>query len=314
MMKYTIAIAGSTAHTRMCAEALTQGADADFEIVWILTPEPKVLGRQQILTKNPLHLFAEEHQIPVITIAQKIDENVRAQIETQPRPDFLLVVDFGYLVPDWLLEFPKIAPLNIHPSLLPRWRGSSPGQFVLLFGEKNSAITLMVMNAGLDTGPIIHQEMFAVDPEWTQTEYYQASFAQMCGVLCQKIRDFAEGKISAQPQPADSPTPLARRLTKEDGFVSWESVQSNIADPSNQLLNEIFAANNSWPQTLVNATASLNPWPTLWTIIPTTKGPKRMQILRAQLDKTTQKLVLDLVKIEGQSEAKWAQVKNILNE
>ncbi len=305
-MTYSVAIAGSTTHTVICAKSLL--ADTRFRISWILTPAPKVIGRQQVLTKNPLHLFAEENHLPVILIDGKIDSTVREKISAAEQPDFLLVVDFGYLIPKWLLELPTIAPLNIHPSLLPRWRGSSPGQFVLLYGEKQSAISIIIMDEKLDSGPLLYQEFFDVDQSWTQKEYYHFSFEKIANVLAEKMADFAEKKIIPTAQPTDSSTPLARRFTKDDGFVSWALIQNKQANAS-PLLQEVFQKLHSWPHVLMNATRALSPWPTLWTIIPTTKGEKRMQIIKSRVNDKNQ-FILDVVKIEGQNELPWSVARN----
>jgi methionyl-tRNA formyltransferase len=306
---FTISIAGSTSHTVQCAQALLD--DGRFKVTWILTPPPKPIGRKQVITKNALHVFAEEHQIPVIFVDKKIDSEVQSAVEDFDQPDFLLVVDFGYLIPDWLLKWPKIAPLNVHPSLLPRWRGSSPGQFVLLYGEKESAVTVIVMNEGLDTGDIVAQEKFDVQSNWTQTEYYQFSFDLIGGVLAEKIVDLGEGRLQPKPQPVDSPTSLARRFTKDDGFVSWSIVEAamtgvEIGDgDASALLKEASALLCSWPAVIANATRGLAPWPGVWTIIETDKGQKRMKILSAKV--VENKLVLGNVQIEGQIPEKFSE-------
>ncbi len=318
-MKYTVAVAGSTAHTVQCVEALLN--DDRFVVSWILTPPPKAVGRKQVLTANPLHQLAEKNRIPVLFIESKIDSELEKSIIEQEKPDYLLVVDFGYLIPEWLLKLPNIAPLNIHPSDLPRWRGSSPGQFVLLNGDKRSAVTLMVMSMGLDEGDIVHKISFDVNPTWTQTEYYHESFEQMKAVLGDKMVDLADKKIIPQPQPTESPTPIARRLTKEDGFVQWEILQAAMSNslPSHtpsatkftaELLMEAFALSHSWAVTLYNASKGLSPWPGLWTILPTSKGEKRMQILKTSLDPKTNTLTLETVKIEGQNETSWSLISS----
>ncbi len=310
MKPYSIAIAGSTAHTVQCADALLQSDK--FNIPWVLTPEPKAIGRKQVVTKNPLHIWAEEHGIRVILLNKKIDLHVKQLIEETVSQlgqiDFLLVVDFGYLIPDWLLTLPHIAPLNIHPSLLPKWRGSSPGQFVLLYGDTNSAVTLMEMNAGLDTGPIIHQEKFTVEPSWTQGEYYQFSFELITKVLADKIVEFAQtGRKTAQSTLL--PMTVARRLTREDGFISWRTVSTGRV-LENELLKEVTNSNNqNIVQVIEHASRAFAPWPGLWTIIPTVKGERRMQILKCHVGNNNS-LILDTVKIEGQAEASWSQVKN----
>jgi len=314
---YSIAIAGTTSRTVQVAQTLLN--HPDFTIPYIITPQPKHIGRKKTITQNPLHFFAKKNNIPVVLIDKKLDNDVKKMIgqisfadkqsndQTVNQPDFLMVVDFGYLIPQWLLKISKIAPLNIHPSALPRWRGSSPGQFVLLHGETKSAVTLMVMDDKLDQGPIIHQEFFDVDPDWTQTEYYQHSFDLICGVLATKIQDFAqkilEGECietAAQVQPLLSPTPVAGRLTKSNGFVKWKDLQAAMNS------NKTFATK------IEQMTRAFNPWPGVWTLVSTAKGEKRMKILRCNIEESSHKLILDVVQIEGKSVGKWNEVKNVV--
>lgn len=296
---YSIAIAGSTERTVICAQALLQ--DQRFKLAWILTPRSKAQGRQKVITPNPMQRFAVENKIPIIFVTKKIDSIIQTKISTPannfPRPDFLLVVDFGFLIPNWLLKIPKIAALNIHPSQLPRWRGSSPGQLILLNGEKQSAVSLIKMNEQLDQGPIIKQLNFKVQNHWTQTEYYQTSFQLMAKKLAQLLVDFSQGKIKAKKQPIKSPTPLARQLKKTDAFIDW----STFKTPQKKAAR------------IERACRAFQPWPILWTIIPTKKGPKKMKIWRCHLEHQ-QKLILDEVQIEGQVKAKWNQIKNIFFE
>ena len=133
--KYRIGLAGSTPFTVALAEQLQ--FDDRFTICWGLSPDTKYVGRKQEQVDNPLHLWCIHRNISSVRIANKIDQKVKQEIEAlQIEVDVLLVVDFGYYVPQWLLELPKVAPLNLHPSMLPEWRGSSPGQAVLLSGAQ----------------------------------------------------------------------------------------------------------------------------------------------------------------------------------
>lgn len=298
-MRYTVALAGSTQRTAQVAEAL--GKDKRFRILLIVTPKPRPMGRKQILTQNPLHAFAEKNSVPVILVDQKLDTNIRESIEQQfsTNPfDFFLIVDFGYLVPKWLLDLPKIAPLNIHPSLLPRWRGASPGQYVLLHGDTESAVTLMVMNEAFDQGPVIAQLPFVVDSSWTQIEYYQHAFDLMCEQLGDLMEQFAKGELKAQPQPKESPTVLADRLRKEEAFREWKMIEKAMAD-------------GTQAGELERACRAYYPWPKLWTKVPTTQGDKRMIIHRCSVSKNN-RLILEQVQLEGKKITSWSEVKNTL--
>lgn len=320
--KYSIAIIGSTSRTTRCAQALLESTN--FKISWIVTPQPKQVGRKKILTINPLHQFAQDNQIKNILIQNKIDQQIQNQIQNLEKPDLILVVDFGYIIPDWLLKWPTVAPLNIHPSKLPAWRGSSPGQFVLLFGDKNSAVTLMKINNKLDQGDIITQLPFQINQNWTQVEYYQHSFDLIIPKLPLLIENFLENPDQITEQPLHSPTPIAKRIKKEDAFIEWDIVKQAMQaqrlskavssyDPikistQSSLLDQAFQHHLSWPLTIHAASKAFQPWPQLWTIIPTAKGKKRMKILQTSIE--NQKLNLVQVQIEGQSPAFFNQVKN----
>ena len=312
--KYTVGVAGSTHHTLLCAQALA--ADERFKIEWILTPPPQPVGRKQVITPNPLHTWADTQHIPVTFVEKKIRPELREALPSQP--DFLLVADFGYLVPKWLLELPRIAPINIHPSVLPRWRGSSPGQFVLLDGELDSAVTIMVMGEGLDTGPLLWQEEFTLDMEWTQTEYYHHSFTLAARRLGTVLDDVATGKVLPQPQSDASPTPIARRLNKEDGYVSWKTlaplvdmgyteVEGAPESDSVLILQSQVRTGAPLSKTIADAVRALAPWPGVWTIVPTAKGAQRLKILTASYD-AEKGIAITLAQIEGSIQEKWGNI------
>ena len=327
-MQYKIALAGSSKYTVMMAETLQN--DTRFKICYTLSPTPKAIGRQQILTKNPLHLWSEKENISTFLIEKKIDANLQNQLREAENIDFLLVVDFGYLIPTWLLQLPKIAPLNIHPSLLPKWRGSSPGQFCLLFKDlgqenKQSAVTLMIMNEGLDQGPIVAQLPFDLEENWTQNEYYQHAFALIAKKLGNLISDLAEPKMEGRKQPIESSTIIARRLDKEDSFVDWENLQklmdsslekiNSLQDEkkllSDLLMNDEFCKNKTDQiKLIINASKAFFPWPGLWTNVQTNQGIKRMKILSCHATKN--QLVLDQVQIEGKNLCLFNECKNAL--
>lgn len=288
-----VAVAGSTKYTRQCAETFLN--HEQFELIYAITPAPKPEGRKKVITANPVDQLFTEQNLPVIRVEKKINE-LKERILEQPVPDILLVVDFGYIVPKWLLELPKVAPLNIHPSLLPRWRGSAPGQYVLLAGEKESAVTLMKINELVDQGPIIAQKKFSVSNEWNHQDYYDYAFNLICQDLPVLCLDYVQDR-NETPQPEESPTPYAEKLKKEHGFVDWEKLTE---DKSNQ------DACMQWER----ASRAYSPWPGLWTMVPTQKGDKRMKILELECDNG--RVVLKKVQFEGQEPALWNQVKNQL--
>jgi len=320
-----IALAGTTHRTAQCAEALQ--ASSDFSIAWVLTPEPKPIGRKKIITANPMQLFAESNAIPIVTIKNKISSKRKESVLDFGNIDLLLVVDFGYIVPEWLLDLPSIAPINIHPSELPKWRGSSPGQFVLLHGEKSSAITLIKMNSKLDQGPILAAIPFTVDPSWTAEDYYSHSFDLLCPQLASLIMKYTNDRFETE-QPQLSPTPTAEKIAKNDAFIPWELILKATKNPNmmlseteNAVLSPILSkatkAHQTFAALVAAATRAFSPWPKVWTRIPTKQGEKRMQLHSVWIDTTANGDILSLgvVQIEGQSPAQFNQIRtSILNQ
>lgn len=300
----TIWIAGSTHRTTQVAKTLHQ--DSRFLVTHIITPKPRKIGRKQEKKNNPLHDFALQNEITTTLVDKKIDNDIKEKLKKIKTPDILIVVDFGFLIPKWLLDLPKVAPLNIHPSLLPRWRGSTPGPNVLLHGDKESAVTLMIMNEKMDEGPILSQIPFTVDPKWTQIEYYKTSFDLICEQLGEDIEQFLVGKIIPLPQPTESPTPIARQLTKKKAFISWSKIENAMQEESS--LEEIN--NINWSAIKIErASRAFYPWPKLWTKVLTNKGEKRF-IIHSCFINEKKYLQLDKVQLEGKNIGNWNEVKN----
>ncbi len=298
MTTIRVIIAGSTNHTRTCAQSLT--ADGRFTISGVLTPSPKPRGRKQAVTPNPLHQWANEHNLPVVLVEKKIESTLKDDLK-KLSCDLLLVVDFGYLIPDWLLQLPRLAPINIHPSNLPSYRGSSPGQFVLMFGEKNSAVSIIKMDEKLDHGPVIERVFFEVDPTWTAADYYVHAFTLIGGKLPQILDSFVRNLTTVTPQPEKSPTPLARILTREDGFVPLETFrallhheQPKIAIP---LLTQLHLETN--PRKLFDLWRGLTPWPGVWTKIDRDGKEIRVKILAIRFSNNS--LVMETIQVEGKA-------------
>lgn len=314
----SIGICGTTENTVRCAEALRK--HTQFAIPWVVTPPPRPVGRHQDITPSPLQSWAENNHIPVFHVQKSLKE-IRETLEAQHQHhpiDFLLVVDFGYLIPQWLLDLPQQAAVNIHPSELPKYRGSSPGQYAILFGETTSALTIMRMEAGLDTGPIIRQISFAVDPHATQTSYYDTGFSLAEKHLPETLLSYQRSQ--EQPQPVNSPTPIAQRFAKQDGFLPYDMLTS--AQETAQLaitpewqkqlgipLQQVLEAQNISAQTLIDRVVrAFDPWPGAWTLVPEYKGRHnvRQKILAVSVDPETELLRIIRWQYDGEKPKKIA--------
>ena len=312
----SVALAGSTKYAKHCAAALA--AQTDFSLSLVITPEAKPSGRNKLRQQNPLSSFAEQADIPQIYVREKISAETKNELNKYPRPDFLLIVDFGYWIPEWLRTWPLKQSLNVHPSQLPRWRGSSPGQFVLLYGEAVSAVSLIEVVATMDTGAIYWQQPFAVAPTWTQTEYYEHAYSLVADALPKLLRQINSGELSAKPQLPDSPTPLAHKLTRDDGFVAWRVLQQAVTNQPgvvrstelSPVLAQVHESGTPVPDLLLTATRALSPWPQLWTSLPTRKGDVRMKI--HSMERKNGQITLEIVQLAGKKPAHWQQIKSAI--
>jgi methionyl-tRNA formyltransferase len=305
---FQVGVCGTTERTVRVAEKLR--SDPRFAIKWVVTPPPSSIGRKQILTPNPIETWASEHDLPIFPVEKSLTP-LRESLAAAPAVDFLLVVDFGYLVPDWLLQLPKIAPINIHPSDLPQLRGSSPGQYVLLYGETESAVDIMRMTEGFDEGPIIARLPLAVEPTETAETYYQTAFALAAEKLPQILVDYAAERTE-KPQISKTTLTVAKRFSRQDGYIQYSILEaaqngaSAAAEPLEALspiLREVLSAqpNLSIAALIERAVRALSPWPGVWTTVPDYKGRSgvRQKILASHLNNQG-KLVIDRAQHEGE--------------
>ncbi len=287
-----IGVCGTTENTVTCVEALYN--DPRFEVLWVVTPTPRPIGRKQTLTPSPLDTWAQEKGLQVWHVEKNL-KPLQETLLTAPAIDYLLVVDFGYIVPQWLIDIPSICPINIHPSDLPKYRGSSPGQYVILYGEHESAVTIMRLTAGLDEGPIIAALPFELTSDETQTSYYKKAFALAHEALPDTLFTYATTRLEVE-QPIDSPTPIAKRFTREDGYIPYSLLEQFLstsellnaekcADALGDTLHELLTHQ---PLSLIvlldRALRAFTPWPGVWTLVPSYKERDNVRLKILNVD------------------------------
>ncbi len=213
-----------------------------FGLETIVTSPDKAKGRHKELVPAPPKKFATENNIPVIT-ADEIEESLITKVKNL-NPDFIVVADYGHILPNTLLNIPKYEPLNIHHSLLPNYRGPTPAPSAILAGEKETGLTIIKMTEDVDAGPIYAQEIYKLKPNET-TETLLTELNTIGGRLAVKvIEEIASGKN--QPNPQNKPTTdYTPKLTKQSGKIDIE----NPPDP----------------KTLDRMTRAYYPWPAVWT-------------------------------------------------
>jgi methionyl-tRNA formyltransferase len=230
-----------------------------YQVVAVVTAPDQKAGRKQLLTPSPVKVFAQSHSIKVFQPEKLKIENWKLEI---PQTDLIIVAAYGKLIPNTILETAKFGAVNIHPSLLPKYRGPTPIQTALLNGEKTSGITFIKMDAELDHGPILQQIPFTLEKTDTFEWLMQTKFAQAAVMLPNVINEYVSGKLKPEAQN-DSEATYTKIITKQDGFIDLEN------PPDEEILNRMIRA--------------YHPWPTVWTKVRIKNKELRIKFLPKQM-------------------------------
>jgi methionyl-tRNA formyltransferase len=211
--------------------------NSPHEIVAVYTQPDRPAGRGQKIKESPVKQIALQHNIPVIQplTLRNIEEQQRIQ---QFAPDIMVVVAYGLILPSEVLVIPKYGCVNIHPSLLPRWRGAAPIQRAILAGDVNTGVTIMQMNEGMDTGPLLKQVECAILPSETSSELHDRLSTVGAALLLTTLDDIERYEIQAQAQSEIGVT-YAAKIDKSEALIDWRQSAAF-------LLNQIRGL-NPWP-------------------------------------------------------------------
>lgn len=223
MQKLRLAFMGTP---EFSVPALKTLAEAGHEITAVYSQPPKPAGRGQQVQKSPVHRAAEKMGFTVRTPKTLRDAEEQKSF-TDLRLDACVVVAYGLILPPPILTAPKYGCLNIHASLLPRWRGAAPIQRAILAGDPETGITIMRMDAGLDTGPVLLKKSVPITSSTTAPSLHDALAPAGAKLVLQALEELAMGKIEAEAQPASGVT-YAFKLAREDGRIDWAKPAAEI--------------------------------------------------------------------------------------
>jgi len=208
-----------------------------YQVVGVVTQPDRASGRGRGLKSPPVKILAQELNIPIIQPEKLRDTN---QLEIW-KPDLIVVAAFGQILKKNILDFPKYGCLNVHASLLPRWRGAAPINATILAGDEETGVTIMKMDIGLDTGDMLTKKSIRLNPDDTAGSVFQTLSSLGAELLIETIPDYVSGKIIPEPQNNELAT-YAPMLKKEDGKLNF-----------NQSVVE-----------LERRIRAMNPWPSAW--------------------------------------------------
>lgn len=213
-MSYKIVYMGTPHYAKEILDTLIQAEDMDVSLV--LTQPDRPVGRKKVLTPPSVKVLAKEHDIEVLQPNRLSEEGIVEAVEAQ-KPEFIIVAAFGQLLPKSILD---IAPcINLHASLLPQYRGASPVQQSLLNGDKVTGVTSMLMEEGLDTGPMLEKVVFEIPKDMRLHALMQQLTEDACRLTLSTVRNFKE--ITPQVQNEADAT-LCKKIKKADGEVDFE--------------------------------------------------------------------------------------------
>jgi len=211
--------------------------DGGHEIVGVITREDKPKGRGMKVLMTPVKEFAVEQGIPVHQPSTLKNEAIMELLE-EYNPEMIVVVAYGKILPKYILDYPKYGCVNLHGSLLPKYRGSAPIQRAVLDGEKVSGVTTMLMDEGMDTGDILLKKEVEITPDETAESLFDKLSAVGSELLLQTVNEVADGKVIPQKQNEDEAT-YAPPIKKEDAKIDWSAT-------SEEILN-LIRGSYSWP-------------------------------------------------------------------
>ncbi len=221
--------------------ALQALAQSRHEIVAVYTQPARPAGRGMKARPSPVERAAAALDLPIrtpITLKEEKEQAVLASLET----DLAIVAAYGLILPEAVLAIPRLGCINLHGSCLPRWRGAAPIQRAILAGDRESGITIIQMEAGLDTGPMLAMEPVPIDGTTTAQDLHDRLASLAAEMVVPMVARLATGEVEAETQPEDGAV-YARKIEKSEGRLDW-------AQSAPQIDRQIRA---------------LNPWPGCWT-------------------------------------------------
>ena len=216
---------------------------SEHSVVGVVTQPDRPKGRGQELAASPIKQLAVRHRIPILQPLKMKDPAFLDALSAW-QPDLIVVTAFGRILPKIILDLPPHGCINVHASLLPKYRGAGPIQWAIIKGERETGITTMLMDEGMDTGAILLQEKISITPDDTAGTL-SAKLADIGGrLLTDTLARIQDGTVTSQPQDQSQAT-LAPLLRKEDGLLDWTL-------PAFELANRV---------------RGLSPWPGAYTYL-----------------------------------------------
>ena len=305
---------GSTEDSLVVARTL----HAKYPLSAVVTQPEKPVGRYKTITKTPLELWGVEQKLPCLTFPAdeeqgwkyKHDDDVTNSLATF-KPDLFVTACYGQKLPASALKLPTHGSLNIHPSILPRWRGADPVPWTIIAGDAQTGVTISIITNTFDSGDIVAQKKIPVTEYILPDELRTTLFTLGAHTLIELLPTYLKGNNELVPQK-NGDVLVARKLTREDGYVPFTLVEQAISgidvpreDRVGTLLAEIT---EPLPEACVRLLRALSPWPGIWTTLSIGGIDKRLKLLEYAV--RDGKLLITTVQLEGKNPVDWETFAN----
>ena len=224
---------------------LTEIVSAGHEVVAVYTRAPKPAGRGQAERRSPVHLAAEAFGIPVLT-PKSLKGADEQRAFARHDADVAVVVAYGLILPKPILDAPRLGCLNLHGSLLPRWRGAAPIQRAVMAGDARTGVMVMRMDEGLDTGPVALAEAMPIDPDMTAGELHDKMMRIGADLMGRALAALERGSLDFAPQSEDGT--YAKKIEKSEARIDW----SRPAREVHNLIRGLSPFPGAWFELLIN--------------------------------------------------------------
>ena len=242
-----------------CASLQALVASPDFQVVAVVTQPDRPKGRDLKLRPTPVKELALRENLPVLQPEKARSEAFLGELRALA-PELIAVAAYGQILPKSILDLPRFGCLNVHTSLLPRYRGPAPIQWAILNGDAETGVTIMKIAVTLDTGDMLAQDSTPIGPEDDSATVHDRLARMGAALLVRTIPDYIAGKLVPRPQPAEGVS-YAPKISKQDGRIDWQR-------PARVIWNRV---------------RGLVPWPGAFTHLPASPQPHLLKIWQAEV-------------------------------
>lgn len=306
-------------------------SDWRLEISAIVTQPARPVGRDKIVTPTPVAVWAKKHGITFLTFQSNPekpwlyqDESLVTESLSTCKADLVISACYGERIPNHVIHAARFGGVNVHPSLLPRWRGGDPVPWAILAGDRQTGVSVVTLEESFDKGMLLGQRKLPISagdfPDDLRTRLFTLGAKFLVDVLPDVISKKYIKKSTPAEKTSETTQPYARRFSREDGFIPFELIDSarrGIELPSIQNFSTVTIIRTALeqseetqirlPELIERAYRAFSPWPGIWTTIDIKGEQKRLKLLDASLDSSDHALHIKTVQLEGKTPVSWEQ-------